>query len=49
MNRHAIYHKPRNNYAYFDSPDTVFLLFRAGREDLEEVQDRKSTRLNSSH
>jgi glycosidase len=38
MNLHAIYHKPRDNYAYFDSPDTVFLLFRAGRGDLKDAE-----------
>jgi glycosidase len=38
MNLHAVYHKPRDNYAYFDSPETVCLLFRAGRGDLEDVQ-----------
>ncbi|MDR2742404.1 MAG: glycoside hydrolase family 13 protein [Treponema sp.] len=38
MNLHAVYHKPRGNYAYFDSPDTVFLLFRAGRGDLKNVE-----------
>jgi glycosidase len=38
MNRHAVYHKPRNNYAYFDSGETVFLMFRAARGDLARVR-----------
>ncbi|GHV71565.1 alpha-glycosidase [Spirochaetia bacterium] len=38
MNKHAIYHRPRSSYAYFDSPGTVFILFRSGREDIEAVE-----------
>ncbi len=38
MLRQAIYHRPRNNYAYFDRDYTAYLMLRTGRDDLARVE-----------
>lgn len=38
MLRQAVYHRPRNNYAYFDREDCAYLMLRAGRGDLSSLE-----------
>ncbi|HCM17108.1 MAG TPA: hypothetical protein DHW84_02570, partial [Firmicutes bacterium] len=37
MNRHAIYHEPAGIYAWAAGPESLAVMLRAGRADIDSV------------